>query len=105
MSNDHGEDLLSASDDGVQLRIKVVPGASRGRIAGRLGDRLKIAVAAPAEGGKANRAVCELLAEAFGVARRDVQIVAGQTRPQKTVALLGLDLCRAVERLKGILTA
>ena len=101
MSNDHGEDLLSASDDGVQLRIKVVPGASRGRIAGRLGDRLKIAVAAPAEGGKANRAVCELLAEAFG----DVQIVAGQTRPQKTVALLGLDLCRAVERLKGILTA
>jgi uncharacterized protein YggU (UPF0235/DUF167 family) len=39
----------------------------------RLNDgTLCIKVAAAAEGGKANRAVCDLLAEAFGIAKRDV---------------------------------
>lgn len=85
--------------DGIALRIKVVPGASRTKVAGVLGDRLKVAVAAPPEGGKANRAVCELLAELFGVAARDVSITEGHTLPRKTVQVLGVNACTAVERL------
>jgi len=72
----------------MELRIKVVPGASRPSIAGPLGDRLKIRVGAAAEAGKANREVLAMLREWLGV--RDVEIVAGQTRAQKTVRIGGL---------------
>ena len=75
-------------DGGFDLAIKVVPGASRTVIAGPLGHRLKVRVAAPAEGGKANRALVEVLREWLGV--RDVEIVAGRSSAEKTVRAIGL---------------
>jgi uncharacterized protein (TIGR00251 family) len=72
---------------GIELRIKVVPGASRSEVAGALGDRLKVRVAAPAEAGKANRAVVELLRSWLGVV--EVEIVSGRSSPAKTVRVPG----------------
>jgi len=72
----------------VELDVKVVPGASRTEIVGPLGNRLKIRVAAPAEGGKANRALVKVLSEWLGT--RAVEIVAGVSGPEKTVRVLGL---------------
>ena len=69
----------------VLIDVKVVPGARRQRVVGWLGDRLKIAVSAPPEAGKANAAVCALVAKTLGVGRRDVEVVAGQTSPAKTL--------------------
>lgn len=73
------------------LRIKVVPGASRSEIVGWLGDELKIRVAAPPEGGKANRAVVKLLAEALNIPAAQFEIVSGKTRARKTVDVAGMD--------------
>lgn len=84
---------------GVYLRIKVVPGASREKVVGMLGDRLKLAVSAPPEAGKANKAVCKLLAGALGVPARDVAVTAGHTQPTKTVAVAGLGTDQAAQRL------
>lgn len=75
---------------GVELRVKVVPGASRDAVAGPLGDRLKLRVAAPPEAGKANRSVCALLAGRLGVAERSVSVVAGPSSAEKTVLVAGL---------------
>ena len=75
-------------EGGFDLAIKVVPGASRTAIAGPLGDRLKVRVAAPPEGGKANRMLVEVLREWLGV--RDVEIVVGRSSVEKTVRVLGL---------------
>jgi len=83
------------------VRVKVVPGASGDRIAGPLGGRLKVRVAAPPEGGKANRAVCRLIAAAVGVPERDVSVVAGHTRPQKAVAIEGVSRAAAIAGLAG----
>ena len=67
---------------GYEIRLKVVPGASRSEVVGPLGDRLKVRVAAPAEAGKANRAVVELLEAWLGV--KGVTIVAGAASAEKT---------------------
>ncbi|MBK9576259.1 MAG: DUF167 domain-containing protein [Fibrobacteres bacterium] len=68
---------------GWEIRVKVVPGSSRSRIAGVLGDRLKIQVAAPPEDGKANKAVAEVLAQWLGLAKSEVELVSGASQPAK----------------------
>lgn len=90
-----------AVDDGPSaclVRIKAVPGARRDEIVGRLGDRLKVRVAAPPEGGKANAAICELLANALGVRPRDVTIVAGLASAEKTARALAVQARTVNER-------
>jgi uncharacterized protein (TIGR00251 family) len=47
----------------------------------------KVKVAAVPEKGKANRALCEFLAERFGVAKSRVRIVAGETSPIKRILI------------------
>jgi hypothetical protein len=74
----------------LRLIIKVVPGASRDRIVGALGDALKIAVSRPPEGGAANQAVLKLLAAALGVPVGQVRIVRGHSSPRKQIAIRGL---------------
>lgn len=88
-------------EHGVLVRVKVVPGASRSRIAGLLGDRLKIQVSAPPEDGKANAALCQVLAEALQLNSRQVNVVEGHTRPHKTVRIEGLRLPMVYELLSG----
>ncbi len=68
---------------GWEIRVKAVPGSSRSRIAGLLGDRLKVQVAAPPEDGKANRAVAQVLADWLDLAPSAVELVSGATRPAK----------------------
>lgn len=84
---------------GCVLRVKVVPGSSRSRVAGMLGDRLKVSVSAPPEGGKANAAVCALVAEALGVAVRGVVVSEGHSQPRKTLTVAGLTVEQAAQRL------
>lgn len=81
------------------LAIKAVPGASRDEVAGLLGDRLKVRISAPPEGGKANKAICKLLARTLGVKPGDIEIVNGASSAEKVVAVTGLDVEVTRERL------
>lgn len=76
----------------ILIRVKAVPGASRDSIAGLLGDRLKIRISAQPEGGKANKAICKLLAQAVGLKAKQVQIHNGHTNPEKTFGLTGCSI-------------
>lgn len=70
------------------LRVKVIPGRSKSEIAGELGDgTLKIRIAAPADKGKANDALCALLAEHYKVPRSAVTIVSGHGTPRKLLKI------------------
>lgn len=94
--------ILSPVPGGVSLKLKVVPNASRTRIAGVLGDRLKVLVSAPPEDGKANVAVCELITNVLGKSSRDVTLVSGLTQPLKTVRVAGVDAQQAATLLAAL---
>ena len=64
------------------VQVKVVPGSSRDRVAGRYGDGVKVQVCAPPEGGRANEAVVRVIAEALGLKPQQVRIIKGHTQPR-----------------------
>ena len=83
----------------IKLSVKVVPGASRDGIAGWLGETLKVRVTAPAERGRANAAVEELLAGALGVPKDCVRIVAGAASARKVILISRLSEAEVRHRL------
>ncbi len=84
--------MLQQEGCDVLLRIKAVPGASRDEIAGVVGDRLKVRVSAPPEGGRANRAICRLLAARLGLRAGRVTVERGAGSAEKTIRLEGVEL-------------
>jgi len=87
---------------GCVLAVKVVPGASRDKVVGVLGDCLKITTAAAPEKGKANAAVTRTLAQSLGVDRRRVELIAGATNPRKEFRILGLSATELRETLRKL---
>ena len=75
--------------DALVLDLHVQPGAKRTEAAGRHGDRVKIRLAAPPVDGAANDELVRFVAEAFGVPKRNVEIVSGATSRQKRVRITG----------------
>jgi uncharacterized protein len=70
----------------MEFRVKVVPKSSRTELVGYLPDGTwKVKVAAAPDKGKANRALCEFLAERLGVAKSKVHIIAGETSKLKRI--------------------
>jgi len=88
---------ISPHRDGVTVRVLVVPGASRTEIKGLHGDSIRVRVAAPPEGGKANMAVVELLQSTVG---GRAEMVSGQTSRSKIVLIRGIDVATASGLLK-----
>lgn len=92
--------LYEAGDGTVTLHVHVAPGAGRSAVMGRHGDALKVRVAAPPVGGRANDAARALLAETFALKEKQVAIVAGQTSRTKRFKLTGVDLEDFERRLR-----
>jgi len=82
-----------------RLRVRVSPGARKTEVVGRHGEAWKLRVAAPPAGGKANEAVLGLLAKILAVPRARVALVAGHTRRDKVVELVGIDPAETDRRL------
>lgn len=72
---------------GTRLAIRVKPGSARPGVGGRRGDALVVAVSQRAVDGKATEAALRAVADAFGVRRRDVTLVAGATSRGKVVQI------------------
>lgn len=88
-----------ARSNSILIAVKAVPGASRDQIAGALGDRLKVRISAPPEGGKANDAIRRLIADALGLKPRDVSIASGAASSEKTIRAAGINANEARRRL------
>lgn len=84
----------------ILLRVHVEPGAGRSAVVGRHGDALKVRVAAPPEGDRANQAVIALLATTLGVPADAVRVTSGPTSRAKRFRIGPVDLAGA-RRLLG----
>lgn len=67
----------------LRIAVHVTPKSGRDEVAGWRGGELSVRVTAPPEGGKANAAVCGLLADALGVPKSSVRVVRGDTSRHK----------------------
>ena len=88
-----------ASGARATVHVKVVPGSSRDRVAGRYGDGVKVQVRAPPEGGRANEAVVRVIAETLGLKPQQVRIIKGHTQPRKLVEIDGVEPGDILSRL------
>jgi uncharacterized protein (TIGR00251 family) len=84
-----------------RVRLRVSPGARSSELVGRHGEAWKVRVAAPPEGGSANEAVLDLLAEKLALPRRSLSIVSGHTAREKVVRMEGIDRAEGERRLDG----
>ncbi len=76
-------------DAALLIPVRVQPGAARDEVAGEYAGSLKIKVTSPARGGRANKAVAEVLARALGVRRAQVRLVSGQKGRNKVFRVEG----------------
>lgn len=72
----------------ILLAIKAKAGARRDAILGVEGDTVRVAVAAVAEQGRATEQILRHLAKAFGVPRRQVELISGEFSPMKRVRIV-----------------
>jgi uncharacterized protein YggU (UPF0235/DUF167 family) len=84
----------------VKVAIYVKPGASTTEVGGEHAGALVIRVTAKPVGGKANEAVEQALAKAFGLSRAKIRLIAGGSSRSKLVELKGDE-----ERLGAVLTS
>ena len=99
--------VLTDSEGGCRLQVRVKPGAKQDTLIGPYDGRLKMTVVAPPEKGKANDAVARVLAGALNLATSRVRVVAGFTDQNKTVFVEGCpaaDVRRRLERMPRVST-
>ncbi len=84
-----------------RVTVRLRPGASRDELLGIRDGVLLARVCAPPVDGRANRALCRLVAEAAGVAPSRVSVVRGQRAREKVVEVEGLEQHLLDETLAG----
>ena len=82
------------------LAVHVTPRAGRDEITGWRGEELAVRVTAPPDDGKANKAVCRLVARASGVPASSVLVARGATSRHKMLEIAGADPAELVACLR-----
>jgi hypothetical protein len=84
----------------MELRVRVSARASRDELAGLRDGVLHVRVSAPPVEGKANQAVCKLIARALGVGKTSVSVVKGERSRDKVVRIDGVEPEAALNKLR-----
>src|SRR5436309_11939047 len=74
---------LADHPEGVILPVRAQPNARKAGVLGEQAGALKVAVTAPPEDGRANKALLEVLREALGVKRSQLELLSGATSREK----------------------
>ena len=89
--------------EGCVLPVRAQPGARKAGILGEQGSALKVAVTAPPEDGRANKALTEVLRDLLNLKRSQVELLSGETSRDKKFLIRGLTRAELASRLAGLL--
>jgi uncharacterized protein (TIGR00251 family) len=93
-------DFVKGHPEGAIFDVWVVPGASRTEIVGIYGNALRVRVAAPAERGRANRAVTDHLQAELGVR---VRLIGGASSRRKRFLAPRSEVAQLRSRIESLL--
>ena len=88
---------------GIVLPVKAQAGAKRNGITGLHNGALKVAVTQAPERGKANRAIIETLAKSLKLRRSQVELLSGETNPEKRFLITGIVAEELAQRIDAAL--
>jgi uncharacterized protein (TIGR00251 family) len=89
--------------EGCLLPVRAQPGARKNAVLGEQAGALKMAVTAPPEDGRANKALTEVLRAALGLKRSQIELVAGAKSRQKAFLIRGLQPAELQAKLVALL--
>lgn len=77
------------AEGGLRIAVRATPRASKSVLLPGTAEYFAARIAAPPVEGAANTALIELVARTFGVAKRDVNLIAGETARVKRIVISG----------------
>jgi hypothetical protein len=93
--------VIAAHPAGATLAVRGQPRAKAAGVVGVRGDALKVAVTAPADGGRANDALRDVLRDWLGVKRSRVDLLTGHAHRDKVFLIRGV----TAEELSALVAA
>lgn len=96
------ENVLKIVDDGIILRLRISPNASKNQFIFTDG-MIKLKITAQPIENKANKAVVEYLSKLFKVPKTKITILKGDTSKEKTLLIKTTDM-EKIENIKTILS-
>ncbi len=95
--------MIQSHLEGCVLLVRAQPSARRNGIVGKQAGALKVAVTAPAQDGRANAALVEVLAKQLGIRRSQIELAAGPTSREKRFLIRGTGPAEIARRVAKIL--
>lgn len=92
---------LQTTEKGVLLRVFVQPRASRNQLVGLLDNEMKVRLTSPPVDGAANALCIKYFAKLLGIARSEIELVAGEKSRHKRLLIRHADpaqIARALDR-------
>ncbi len=91
---------LHNGKSGSAISVRITPRSARNEISDILDDgTVKVRLTAPPVDGKANQLLIEFFAKILGIKPVDINIIAGQTRKDKLLSIIGLTPEEVQEKL------
>ena len=82
--------ILEQKEDGLIVRIKIVPNASKNELV-QVQDGLKVRIAAQPIENKANKALIEFFSKNLKIPKTNISILKGELNKEKTLFIMGGD--------------
>lgn len=92
---------IVAHAEGLILPVRAQPGARKNGVQGEQAGKLKVAVTAPADEGRANKALLEVLRDVLNLKRSQIELLSGATSRDKKFFVRGLSAQELAARVAG----
>jgi uncharacterized protein (TIGR00251 family) len=89
--------------EGCVLPVRAQPGARKAGVLGEQAGALKMAVTAPPEDGRANKALVVILRDVLQLKRSQVDLLSGETSREKRFLIRGVTKTELENRLQALL--